>query len=245
MCFTRHRPSNQFKAVLLQLCACLSGLLASPVTYAARPFFTDDARLVDHKACQIESGILSGRDSTEYRVLPACNFTGNLELTLGGARTSYDGKTRTTDIVIQGKTLFKAMEPNGWGLGLTVGNSLNPEVHSRTISNLYATVPVSFSFHNDRTVVHANLGWLREKEFGRHRMTWGLGSEVKLSERTWLIAETFGQNKGKPFYHGGLRYALVPGHVEVDAAYGNRFGSNTRERWFVVGLRLVSPTFLP
>ncbi|MCL2645023.1 MAG: hypothetical protein FWD51_06155, partial [Betaproteobacteria bacterium] len=88
MCFTRHRPSNRFKAV--PLCVCLSGLLASPATYAARPFFTDDARIVDHKACQIESGILSGRDSTEYRVLPACNFTGNLELTLGGARTSYD-----------------------------------------------------------------------------------------------------------------------------------------------------------
>ncbi|MCL2635297.1 MAG: hypothetical protein FWD50_01535, partial [Betaproteobacteria bacterium] len=76
------------------------------IIYAVRPFFTDDARLVDYKACQVESSIRSERDSTEYRLLPACNFTGNLELTLGGARTSYDdGKTRTTDVVIQGKTL--------------------------------------------------------------------------------------------------------------------------------------------
>ncbi|MCL2877023.1 MAG: hypothetical protein FWF12_12305 [Betaproteobacteria bacterium] len=76
-------------------------------------------------------------------------------------------------------------------------------------------------------------------------MTWGLASEVKLSERIWLVAETFGQNRGKPFYHGGFRYALIPGHIEIDTAYGNRFGSNTKERWFVVGLRLVSPAFLP
>jgi len=243
MRFMHHRPP--FKAVFLPLCTCLFGLFSSPSAYAVRPFFTDDARIVDHKACQIENGIQRERDSTEYRVMPGCNFTGNLELTIGGARSRYDGKTRTTDIVIQGKTLFKALEPNGWGWGLTVGNSRNPVVHSHAISDLYANVPMSFSFRDDRTVLHANLGWLREKEFNRHRMTWGLASEVKLSERIWLVAETFGQNRGKPFYHGGFRYVLIPGHIEIDTAYGNRFGSNTKERWFVVGLRLVSPAFLP
>ncbi|MCL2877024.1 MAG: hypothetical protein FWF12_12310 [Betaproteobacteria bacterium] len=158
MRFMRHRPTNRFKAAFLPLCACLFGLFASPAAYAVRPFFTDDARIVDHKACQIESGIQSERDSTEYRVMPACNFTGNFELGIAGARSRYDGKTRTTDIVIQGKTLFKTLAPNGWGWGLTFGNSYNPTVHDHAVSNLYATVPISFSFRDDRAVLHANLG---------------------------------------------------------------------------------------
>jgi len=242
----RCRLSDRFKTAFLSLCACLSVLFAAPqVAYAVRPFFTDDARIVDYRACHVENGIQIGRDSTEYRVMPGCNFTGNFELTAGGALSNYEGRTRTTDIVIQGKTLFKALETNGWGWGVTVGNSHNPEIHHTAISNLYAYVPASFSFLDDRVIMHANLGWLRKKELEQHRMTWGLGSEVKLIERFWLIAETFGQSLGKPFYHVGFRYSLVPGHVEIDTAYGDRFGGNTREQWIVVGLRLVSPAFLP
>ncbi|MCL1824334.1 MAG: hypothetical protein FWG26_00030 [Betaproteobacteria bacterium] len=242
-------PSDRCKAAsspLLAVAVSLSGLFVSQAAYAVRPFITDDARIVDHKACQSEMAIQSERDKTEYRVLPSCNLTGNLELTFGGARSKYDdGGTRTTDVVIQGKTLFKSLETNGWGWGLTVGNSRKPEVHRKAIANYYVNVPVSFSFRDDRVVLHANLGGLREKEFDRHRMTWGIASDIQLGERTWMIAETFGQNRGRPLYQTGFRYALIPNHVEIDIAYGNRFGSNTKERWFVAGLRLVSPAFLP
>ena len=241
----RHRPNIRFKAALAPLCACLCGLLASPAAHAVRPFFTDDARIVDYKACQIESGIQSNRDSTEYRVMPACNFTGNLELTVGGARTNEGGSTRATDEVLQAKTLFKPLETNGWGWGLTVGNSRDPQLDRSLVGNLYATVPVSFSFFDDRAIVHANLGWLHDKALKSDRMTWGVASEVKLAQRVWLIGEVFGQDQGHPAHHVGMRYALVPGHIEIDAAYGNRFGTNRGARWFVVGLRLVSPAFLP
>jgi hypothetical protein len=56
-----------------------------PTAHAARPMITDDARIVDTKSCQIESWVKKSHDSTEYWALPACNFTGNLELTFGGA----------------------------------------------------------------------------------------------------------------------------------------------------------------
>ncbi|MCL1926601.1 MAG: hypothetical protein FWF95_05635 [Syntrophorhabdaceae bacterium] len=245
MRFTRYCPSDLFKTAFLPLCAFFSILLTGSDAYAVRPFFTDDARIVDHKACHVENGIQVGRDSTEYRMMPGCNFTGNLELTFGAALSSYDGITRTTDVLLQGKTLFKTLETNGWGGGVSVGNSLDPRIHHTAIGNLYINVPMSFSLFDDRIVTHTNLGWLREKEIGRDRMTWGLGAEVKLIERFWLIAETFGRNYGKPFYHVGFRYALIPGHAEIDTAYGDRFGHNTREQWVVVGLRLVSLPFLP
>ncbi len=225
----------------------LAALLPWGAAQAARPMVTDDARIVDAKACQVESWVKRNQDSTEYWAQPACNFTGNLELSLGGARGKDDGGTQTTDIVLQAKTLFKPLEPDGWGWGLAVGNVRHPAIHTgnNLLGDLYAYVPATFSLRNDRVLVHTNVGWLHEREARRHRMTWGLGTEAQWSASTWLIAEVFGQNQGKPFYQVGLRYWLVPDHVQVDTTYGNRAGSGAQERWFSIGLRLLSPAFLP
>lgn len=221
----------------------LAALLPWGAAQAARPMVTDDARIVDAKACQVESWVKRNQDSTEYWAQPACNFTGNLELSLGGARGKDDGGTQTTDIVLQAKTLFKPLEPDGWGWGLAVGHVRHPASGAR--SDLYAYLPASFALHGERLVLHTNIGWLHEREAGRHRMTWGLGTEAQWRESTWLIGEVFGQNQGRPFYQVGLRHWLVPGHVQVDATYGNRAGSSTQERWLSIGLRLLPPAFLP
>jgi hypothetical protein len=225
----------------------LAALLPWGAAQAARPMVTDDARIVDAKACQVESWVKRNQDSTEYWAQPACNFTGNLELSLGGAKGKDDGGIQTTDIVLQAKTLFKPLEPDGWGWGLAVGNVRHPAIHTgnNLLGDLYAYVPATFSLRNDRVLVHTNVGWLHEREARRHRMTWGLGTEAQWSASTWLIAEVFGQNQGKPFYQVGLRYWLVPDHVQVDTTYGNRAGSGAQERWFSIGLRLLSPAFLP
>ena len=37
----------------------------------------------------------------------------------------------------------------------------------------------------------------------------GVGSEIQLSGRIWLIGETFGQNQGRPLYQAGLRYWII------------------------------------
>lgn len=229
-----------------RLSMALAGFLAAGAVHAARPMITDDARIVDAKACQVESWVKFNRHSTEYWAQPACNFTGNLELSLGGARSKGDIGTQTTDVVIQGKTLFRTLEPNGWAWGLAVGNARHPQAAGKQrTGDLYAYAPATFSFRDDRVLLHTNLGWLRESESRKHRMTWGMGSEAQLTESAWMIAETFGQNVGKPFYQLGLRYWLVPNHVQMDATYGNRAGSGTQERWFSIGLRLLSPAFLP
>jgi hypothetical protein len=119
----RFRHPGRFGAAYPPLRPALlsAALLATHAAHAARPMITDDARIVDAKACQLESWIKKNPDSTEIWALPACNFTGNLELTLGGATTREAGRTHTTDVVMQGKTLFKAMDTNGWGIGLAAG----------------------------------------------------------------------------------------------------------------------------
>lgn len=218
--------------------------MAPPASYAARPMITDDARTVDAKACQVESWVRTNKDSKEYWALPACNFTGNLELTFGGARTSDAAGTSTTDIVLQGKTLFKTLGPNGWSVGLAAGVVRHPGDGKR-VSELYSYVPASFSYLNDKVVLHTNAGVLHNTVTSSTRGTWGLATETALGERTWLIAETFQQKRGRPFYQAGVRHWIVPNRVQIDATYSNRFGVSSDERWFSIGLRLLSPAFLP
>ena len=222
-------------------------MLGSTGLHAARPMVTDDARLVDPKSCQVESWVRYNRDSEEYWALPGCNFTGNLELTLGGALGKDAAGTRTTDVVFQGKTLFKPLASNGWGIGLTLGNVTHPAIQTRSnlLGDVYFNIPASFSFRDDRFVLHTNVGMLHDRAEKVSRATWGLGSETRLGERSWLIAETYGQTQANPFYQFGVRYWVVPDRVQIDTTYGSRLGGNQDERWFSVGLRLLSPAFLP
>jgi hypothetical protein len=222
----------------------LAAAFAAPPAHAARPMITDDARIVEARSCQVESWYRGSRGRAEYWALPACNFTGNLELTAGGARTRADGPLRTTDLVVQGKTLLKTLEPNGWGIALAAGFDQHPQGDAGDRDD-YAYVPASFSFRDDAVVAHANLGWLREGDTRRDHLTWGLGTEVRLSAGTWLIAETFGQDRETPFHQLGLRHWLVTDRIQIDATYGDRNGGDTGAHWFSVGLRLLSAPFPP
>jgi len=174
---------------------------------------TDDARIVDAKACQVESWVTSYRGSTEYSTQPACNFTGNLELTLGGTRTNAHGHGQTTDQVLQGKTVLRPLQTNGWGLGLAAGIVGHPQAAAGR--DWYAYVPVSFSLRDDAALVHANIGWLREGSARRERLTWGLGTEVQLTADTWLIAETFGRTRAGP----GTSWACAIGWLPIACSW--------------------------
>lgn len=214
---------------------------------AARPLITDDARIVDPKSCQLETWVRRNVGSTEFWALPACNPTGNVELTFGGGMTRELGSTATTDVQVQAKTVFKTLESNGWGIGLALGNLRHPHTEPRHdfAANLYGYVPTSFSFADDSVVLHTNIGAARPLERSAHRLTWGIGAEWKLHERFFVIPEIFNQTGGRPLFQAGLRYWIVPGRVQVDTTYGDRLGNSRAERWFSLGLRLLSPPFLP
>lgn len=246
MRIARFRHPGRFGAAFLplRLALILAIGFAAGAAQAARPMITDDASIVDAKACQLESWVQHNRVSTEYWALPACNFSGNLELAAGGAHFSADGGAGTHIVQIQGKTLFKPLAANGWGIGL-VGGVIHRIQTADDVQDWFAYVPASFSFRNDRALVHTNLGWLREGETRRNHLTWNLGAEAQLAPRIGLVAEIFGQAHGEIFYQIGLVHWLMLDHVQLDVAYGNRMGSRAEEQWFSFGLTLVSVPFLP
>lgn len=222
----------------------LIGLLAtaqcSPA-WAARPFVTDDARLTTAGSCQLETWTRVYRDSHEFWALPACNPGGNLEFTVGAGRAKADGEPGSNDYVFQLKTLFRPLSTNGWGWGLGVGTVRHPEINPgpNLLGNTYAYVPMSFSFMDDRVVVHANAGWLKERGTGRNNLTWGVGGEFQLTGRTLLIAETFGDHRHNPYWQLGGRLAIVPDRVQVDLTVGQQMAGPGASRWVSLGLRLT------
>jgi hypothetical protein len=239
--------------------------LCTGAAWAARPMVTDDARIVDPGACQLETWVRFNRQDNEYWALPGCNPTGNLELTIGGANLVTDDPHftgRSTTLQIQGKTLFRKMETNGYGVGLAVGGVVRSEGLAQQVPQFYTYVPVSKSFLDDRVVMHLNLGAQRIsrppydaplvfnlggqviRPEPRYAMTWGVGGEFALTDRLYFIAETFGDNHQKPYAQAGLRLWIVPNHVQIDTTLGGQAGDWGGSRWFTIGLRLLSPPFL-
>jgi hypothetical protein len=166
---------------------------------------------------------------------------------MGGARTKELGETHTSDEQVQGKTIFKKLETNGWGIGLALGYLTHPQIQpSRSFaSDLYGYVPASFSFADDKFVVHANVGTLRAEEERHHRLAWGLGSEIRINPRIYLVPEVFSQTERGPHLQVGTRYWVVPNRVQIDFTIGDRIGHSNGDRWFSIGLRLLSSPFLP
>ena len=212
-----------------------------PAAYAGRPMIIEDAAIVDAKTCQLETWIQKNTSSTEYWALPACNFSGNLEIAFGGAGITSPQGIQSA-VVLQGKTIFKPLETNGWGAGLVFGNQSN--AGRGFVGDLYANIPVSVSFQDNRVLLHANLGWLRGRETRRYALTWGVGSELQLTHRTTFIAETYVQNGGRPFFQMGVRHWLVPNHVQLDASYGSRFNSS-EDQFYSIGVVLFTDAILP
>ena len=199
-------------------------LVCAAPCFAARPFFTDDARIVERGHCQLETFYKEQRTyrASEFWFLPACNPLG-FELTLGRNRIEHERNT-----VVQAKLLFKELQTNRSGYALSVG-SFGGDPYFNSIG--------SFSFVDDRAVVHANLGAIRNRDADRG--TWGLGLEALLvAPQLYGIAETFGQRGDKATRHLGLRYWVIPGRFQIDATRGDQDASPAR-RFYSLGLRFI------
>jgi hypothetical protein len=230
----------------LFIAAAFSGLLLlSFPALAARPFVTDDARLTTAGSCQLESWSRIYPESREIWALPACNPGGNFEFTVGGGVAQNNGESSTSDFVFQGKTLFKPLETDGWGIGLAAGTVQHPAINPgpNQYGNEFAYIPFSTSWWSDAVIVHTNVGWLREKETKQETMTWGIGSELLLTHRLLGIVEIFGDERGKPFYQIGFRYSIIPNLFQVDTTIGQQIDAPSQQRWISFGIRYTPDNF--
>ncbi|MSQ54588.1 MAG: hypothetical protein EXR31_04385 [Betaproteobacteria bacterium] len=221
-------------------------LALSPHAQAARPFVTDDARIVDPDGWQIESFVKQQNrfKEREFWFLPAHNpgdklFGGRVELTLGRYWVNSPANGDNQATLMQAKTLLKPLETNGYGYALTLGAARVGPFQQRHAWNPYFNGIASFSFADDRVVLHTNLGGVRDRPANRARATWGAGAEVMLiAPRIIGIVESYGQSGEKPTFHTGLRIWAIPNRWQIDATMGFQDASPNR-RFASVGMRFL------
>lgn len=222
--------------VLMMMLLC--GL--STAVGAAQPYVTDDAAILDKGDCQFEIGRKVNRGSQEVWLLPACNLTGNVELTLGKTLLTAADST-LNQYVVQAKGLFTADRdaPQAWGwvAGLS-GHPRNME-DRRQLSSLYGSLLYTREIYSDRLFVHANLGARTDREERSNETTWGVAAEINITNRLTIIAETFGDDRTRPLHQAGLRVALIPERLELDISHGAENGPRSGTRWWTLGLRII------
>ena len=209
-------------------------LLVASAAHAARPFVTDDARVVEEGGCQIESFVKQQAryNETEFWFLPACNPFG-VELTAGHIHVDSKRNGDSSTTLLQAKTLLKPLVANGSGFAFSLG------VFAGSENSPYVNGIGSFSFADDRVVIHANLGAIRDNAAKSTRGTWGLGAEVLLAAPRWYgIVESYGTTGEKPTLHTGLRIWLVPNRLQVDTTLGMQQNSPDR-RFGSIGVRIL------
>ena len=226
----------------LAFAACIA--LGARPAQGARPFITDDARIVDHGACQAETWTQQGPDGNEYWLLPACNPTGNLELSLGGGVIPDTDGGLTPVVQLQAKTLFRPLEPGSFGFGLVGGSVVNSGAlaEDTELGSAFAYVPLSVAPPQEMLVAHINGGLRWEAAGNDWRGLWGIGAEFELVTRLYAVGEVYGNQD--EFSQIGLRLWLIPDHLQLDATYGRQLGVGREGEWFTVGMRgLTSPFF--
>ncbi|WP_020182403.1 hypothetical protein [Methylotenera sp. 1P/1] len=208
------------------------------LVWAGRPFFTDDAGLTTAGKCQVESWVqVNQSDTKDMWTVPACNPSGNFELSLGLNYFQVSQQEDVKSYLLQGKTLFRELEANSWGLGFAAGVIRSGQQSEGTD---FAYFPLSISALDSDLMLHLNVGWLRDRTLSANRSTWGVGAEYALLPKAALFLEAFGDDAQKPLWHSGLNVALLPERIYLNLTYGRNLAFADDNRFYSIGLNFYS-----
>jgi hypothetical protein len=224
----------------------ISLLACASVAQAGAPLVTDDASVIEAKSCQFEAWVNSARGARDYWAVPACNFSGNLELSLGMAGVNPAGEASSQQVVLQAKTVLARSDDGAWSVGAVggVGRDNGPVQEGASSMAYYAKALLSLN-PNEALEFDLNLG--ASNDFGAGTvLAAGAAMQYKFLPHTTALAEVFRNERGPGKYQVGLRYAFVPERFEAYASYGNRLGSAAGDSWWaVIGIRINTAPFLP
>jgi hypothetical protein len=220
---------------------------------AARPLQTDDAGVLEPRACEFELATqrlrVDGEHVNETGLGTGCGVGLNTQFNLAWSRERAGGEHVRLG-AISGKTHLWRHSPEGAALALGYGvGALRDQGRWRQSEReltLIATVPLASlpalaSPWAKPLVAHVNLGHVHEVSTRLATTTWGLALEhegFELASLNWApMGEFTGDDRDKPWFHLGLRVDLVAERFSVDASWGRQLGG-TRAGLLSLGLKL-------
>ncbi|WP_119153215.1 hypothetical protein [Caldimonas tepidiphila] len=224
-----------------------AAVLAQPAS-AGRPLVTDDAGVVPAGACQLELFSERLRDERANWAVPACNPFGNTEIGVGiGRGRDEAGESRRLSSW-QLKTVLREHEGERAGFGLMLLDRRDRAVHRGRLGDTELKGLATLPLRGEDLLVHANLGWLRERDGEAasrgNAATWATALDWQIVPGVRGSLEGYGSSGERPSAQFGLRHELVPGHVQIDASVGAQFGRSRESRFLTIGLVFVTPSLL-
>jgi hypothetical protein len=220
-------------------------LAAASAAHGAQPLATDDAAVVTSKTCQLEVWNRSVRGAHALWAQPACNFTGNLELSFGAARVQSDSAETSGIAALQAKTVLAASDDGGSSFGMLAGagrESGSP--HGRSAFQSYYAKALASWYPRDDLQFDFNLGAANTYGLGTFALA-GAAVQYAIVSNVQLLAEALRDEPRGGKYQVGARYIVVPDRFEAYASYGNRIDGSPDEWSAIIGVRLQTAAFLP
>jgi len=228
-------------AGLLALALIVSAVSAK----AAQPLVTDDAAVVTAKTCQLEAWARSAHDGQEFWAQPACNFTGNLELSVGVAHATPDAAESSSIVQLQAKTVLFSLDDRGWAFGVSAGGGRDTGApHGSSAFQLYYARALASWHPRSDLEIDLNLGAANAYGSGTFALA-GAAIQYAITGNVQLLAEVFRDEPGSTKYQVGARYIIVPNRLEAYASYGSRINGSPEQWSGVIGIRVQTPAFLP
>ena len=223
----------------------LSSIAAVSTVQAAQPLVTDDAAVVAPKTCQIEAWVLSNHDGRDYVAQPACNFTGNLEVSVGAGRARPNEGDSSSLLQLQGKTVLFALDDHVWSFGAVGGAARDTHVpHGSSAFQAFYAKALASWYPREDLEIDLNIGAANAYGQGTFALA-GAAIQYTVVTNVQLLAEAFRAEPGPTRYQVGARFIIVPDRFEAYASYGNRFNGSS-DQWFAIfGIRLQTAAFLP
>ena len=219
-----------YSAEMRSLLSALALSLLIPVAHADRPLATEDAEVENRGECELESHVgrrwSEGQRSRERELELDCGVGWRSELGLSLSH-SHEGAERHTLAGLQGKTRLSGDE-DGDGLQLSLSWMLQRDERA-----LLGVLSQPLAPH---WTLHANLGHRRSE--GRGATAWALALEHQGASGLDVMGEVFADDRDrKPWLQLGVRWALQPSRLFMDASWGRQTG--TGDRALTLGLKLA------
>jgi hypothetical protein len=220
-------------------------LLAAASVEAGQPLVTDDAAVIPARTCQLEAWAVAAHDGHEYWAQPACNFTGNLELSVGGAHAKPDSGNSSGLLQLQAKTVLFSLADGEWSFGASAGAGRDTGApRGGSAFQLYYAKALASWYPREDLEIDLNLGAANSYGSGTIALA-GAAVQYSITTRVQLLGEVFRDEPGRAKFQIGARYLIVPDRFEAYVSYGNRF-NGASDQWFAIaGIRVQTPAFLP
>jgi hypothetical protein len=228
-----------------QWAAAACAALICPSAHAGRPFFTEDAGVLEKRTCEWESVAAhasadGAASSTQLTTQIGCGVgsIGGIatQLAAGVGQSRSDGFTDKA-YWLSGKTGWSAAGDAPLMLAVAYGaNWLRPSGGASGLEtvfiNLVATKPLA-----DKLTGHLNLGWLANRPAKDSVTTWNAALEYAVTDAVDVGAEVFRIGSSNTYTGTGVRLAVSKA-LSLNAGYAVQSGGD-RNRLASLGIKLT------